>query len=195
MWELFQLMGKDNLTPNQCLLLFAIQKRISVPQINQHLELKALLTNGYVETQAYPELTNEGKKIIVKYNNYFIKSKKKSNNVILGKEWQENLTKYREFFPAKKLPSGKPARNNITMLAAAFRWFFENYDYTWEEIHRATAQYVDQYEQNDYKYMKTSQYFIAKEDKTKVKYSELADYCDMIREGLEPEQYFKEKVV
>ena len=56
-------------------------------------------------------------------------------------------------------------------------------------------QYVDQYEQNDYKYMKTSQYFIAKEDKTKVKYSELADYCDMIREGLEPEQYFKEKVV
>ena len=57
MWELFQMMGKDNLTPNQCLLLFAIQKRISVPQINQHLELKALLTNGYVETQAFPQIT------------------------------------------------------------------------------------------------------------------------------------------
>ena len=44
--------------------------------------------------------------------------------------------------------------------------------------------------------MKTSQYFVAKQDKNKVKYSELADYCDMIHEGVEPEdKHFKEKVV
>ena len=44
--------------------------------------------------------------------------------------------------------------------------------------------------------MKTSQYFITKEDKSKTKHSELADYCDMVREGIDPEDsHFKEKVV
>ena len=44
--------------------------------------------------------------------------------------------------------------------------------------------------------MKTSQYFIAKEGKNKVKSSDLADYCDMIRDGVQPDNdHFKEKVV
>ena len=45
--------------------------------------------------------------------------------------------------------------------------------------------------------MKTSQYFICKQDKHKVKHSELADYCDMIKEGLSHrgDDFFKEKVV
>ncbi len=45
--------------------------------------------------------------------------------------------------------------------------------------------------------MKTSQYFICKSDKNKVKHSELADYCDMVRDGVEidDDQPFKEKVV
>jgi len=44
--------------------------------------------------------------------------------------------------------------------------------------------------------MKTSQYFISKQDKSKVRTSDLADYCDMVRDGVEPEDtHFKEKVV
>ena len=44
--------------------------------------------------------------------------------------------------------------------------------------------------------MNNSQYFISKQDKHRVKSSTLADYCDMIRDGIDTEeQSFKEKVV
>ena len=44
--------------------------------------------------------------------------------------------------------------------------------------------------------MKTSQYFISKQDKHKIKHCELADYCDMIRDGIREEpDHFEDKVV
>ena len=57
--------------------------------------------------------------------------------------------------------------------------------------------YINEYVQKDYMYMQTSQYFISKEDKTKVKQSQLADYCDMIRDGVQEEDndHFSEKIV
>ena len=56
--------------------------------------------------------------------------------------------------------------------------------------------YVDEYSKTEYQYMKTSQYFISKQDKHKIKISELADYCDMAKEGLQNnDDHFKEKVV
>tara|TARA_Y100000590_G_scaffold460961_1_gene621482 strand:+ start:1099 stop:1500 length:402 start_codon:yes stop_codon:yes gene_type:complete len=133
---------------------------------------------------------------MTKYNNQFVKAKKKTNIQLMGKGFLDNINKYREMFPARKLPSGKPARNNVKVLEKAFRWFFEEFDFSWKEIHTATARYVNEYEDKEYMYMKTSQYFVSKEDRSKVKHSELADYCDMIREGEEPEEHkFKEKVV
>ena len=56
--------------------------------------------------------------------------------------------------------------------------------------------YVNEYRSDNYMYMVTSQYFIAKQDKHKVKNSKLADYCDMIIDGVESEIHtFKEKIV
>jgi hypothetical protein len=56
--------------------------------------------------------------------------------------------------------------------------------------------YVNEYRDAEYMYMQTSQYFISKQDKHRVKHSTLADYCDMIRDGIDTEQQtFKEKVV
>ena len=45
--------------------------------------------------------------------------------------------------------------------------------------------------------MQTSQYFICKSDQSKVKQSQLMDYVDMIRDGIEDENnnHFSEKVV
>jgi hypothetical protein len=44
--------------------------------------------------------------------------------------------------------------------------------------------------------MMTSQYFISKQDKNKIKHSELADYCDMVKDGFKEEvKNFNEKVV
>ena len=56
--------------------------------------------------------------------------------------------------------------------------------------------YVNEYRDAQYMYMQTSQYFICKQDKHKVKSSTLADYCDMIRDGVETEaKHFKENVI
>jgi hypothetical protein len=63
-------------------------------------------------------------------------------------------------------------------------------------VFKATDFYISEYRKNDYLYMKTSQYFISKQDKHKVKHSELADYCDMIKDGVEKDDdFFQEKVV
>ena len=142
-------------------------------------------------------LTKKGKSLCVKYDQYFRVAKKRTTTQLLGKGYAEMLKLYREAWPAGKLPSGKPARQNVKTLENAFRWFFDTYDYTWDEVTQATLMYIDEYRDKDYMYMKTSQYFICKQDKHKVKHSELADYCDMVRDGVEPEtkDHFKEKVV
>ena len=200
MLELLQEIIKDKITPNQLLLLFAIDESISFPQINPHLEIKGLKREGYIlmneDLETGCELSDDGRRLKIKYNNYFIKGKKKTNSILMGKDYIKKVEEWRELWPAKKLPSGKPARTNVRTLTNNFKWFFENYDYSWDEIFKATNKYIDQYELTDYLYMKTSQYFIAKSDSSRVKISELADCCDMLKEGLDDDiTHFKEKIV
>ena len=100
------------------------------------------------------------------------------------------------YFLLRNYQAGKPARNNVKALGENFRWFFETYDYSWDEIIKATRMYVNEYRDKDYLYMQTSQYFISKQDKHRVKHSTLADYCDMIIDGIDTEEeHFKENVV
>ena len=91
----------------------------------------------------------------------FVKAKKRTSIQLMGKKFNLKLNEYREIFPASKLPSGKPARVNVRTLENSFRWFFETYDFTWDEIINATRMYVNEYRDKQYMYMKTSQYFIA----------------------------------
>tara|TARA_R100000742_G_C4270104_1_gene88753 strand:- start:579 stop:1175 length:597 start_codon:yes stop_codon:yes gene_type:complete len=198
MWDLLQVILKKNVTPNQVLLLFGMKKGVSVSPKNTRADDKQhLISIGYLEEMnGVYKLTPEAKAFLVRLDNYFIKAKKKTDIQLMGKDFVDKINKYRETFPAKKLPSGKPARNNVKALGEAFRWFFETYDYSWDEIHKATSMYVNEYRDKDYLYMQTSQYFISKQDKHKVKHSTLADYCDMILEGVSTEEdHFKENVV
>ena len=197
MWEIFQKLLKDNITPNQLMLLYAFDNSISIPQINPHLELKGLIKADYIrKVEDKYGITLAGKQLMIKYNNYFVKAKKKTSNQLMGTNHTVAVQQYREMFPRQKLPSGKPARVNVKTLIDCFRWFFENYNYTWDQIYVATRRYLNEYEDNGYMYMKTSQYFIVKTTQTKEKVSELADYCDMIREGTDDDtQHFKENVV
>ena len=192
-------MLRDKLTPNQLLLLYGIKNKISFPITYKQADASELISLGLIIYKEGPmySLTEKGKRICAKYDNYFTISKKRTNKQLMGQDYSKMLKMYREVFPKGKLPSGKPGRQNIRTLENSFRWFFETYDYTWEEVCHATIFYVAYYEKNDYMYMKTSQYFICKSDKNKVKHSELADYCDMIRDGvtLEDKEHFKEKVV
>ena len=196
MWELFQKILQANLTPNQTLILFGIKQGVSLPNTTDK-EKYELVLNGYLEKKdGQYIMTQSAKLICVKLDNYFIKAKKKTDIQLMGKNFVDSINDYREVFPAKKLPSGKPARNNVKALGEAFRWFFETYDYTWVDIMKATKMYVNEYRDADYLYMQTSQYFVCKQDKHRVKHSTLADYCDMILEGINTEDdHFKENVV
>lgn len=196
MWELFQIMLKNNLTPNQVLLLFGIKQGVSLPQVTNDDKL-ALEKLGYLilDNGKYT-MSAKAKSLIVHLDNYFIKAKKKTDAQLMGQDFVDKINIYREVFPNIKLPSGKPARVNVKMLSESFRWLFETYDYTWEQIIKATKMYVNEYRDAQYMYMQTSQYFICKQDKHKVKSSTLADYCDMIRDGVETEtKHFKENVI
>jgi len=196
MWELFQKILKEKLTPNQTLILFGMRNKIALPLSKQE-DKDQLVNLGYLnlDDNVY-KLTPQAKLFMVRLDNYFIKAKKKTDIQLMGKNHVDKINAYREIFPAKKIPSGKPARNNVKALGEAFRWFFETYDYTWDDIIKATKMYVNEYRDADYLYMQTSQYFICKQDKHRVKHSTLADYCDMILEGINTEdEHFKENVV
>ena len=128
-------------------------------------------------------------------------NKKKVDVQVMGPDFAENVVKYREIFPKIKLPSGKAARADLRSLEVNFKWFFENYKYSWETILKATENYVSEFErkQPPYLYLRTSKYFIVKLlDDKKTKESTLAEYCEMVDEGLEDnnsENNFAEKVV
>ena len=173
-----------------------MKQKIALPLVKQE-DKDELINLGYLnlENDVYI-LTPKAKLFMVRLDNYFIKAKKKTDIQLMGKNHVDKINNYREIFPAKKLPSGKPARNNVKALGEAFRWFFETYDYTWDNVIDATKMYVNEYRDADYMYMQTSQYFICKQDKHRVKHSTLADYCDMILEGVSTEdEHFKENVV
>jgi hypothetical protein len=186
--------------------LYGKKNSISFPIKDVINELAYLISIGLITVKGgvvigdEPEkylITDKGLRLCTKYDQYFSISKKRTSKQLMGEGYGDMIKLYRSGFPAGKLPSGKPGRQNIRTLENAFRWFFEVYDYTWKEVTDATIMYINQYEEKDYMYMKTSQYFICKQDKNKVKHSELADYCDMIRDGvmLDTNNHFKENVI
>jgi len=196
MWEIFQKILKNKLTPNQAYLLFGIKQKTAVLS-KIDVQLDELVDLGFlIKEEKIYKLTPQSKAFIAHLDNYFIKAKKKTDIQLMGKDFSEKINIYRETFPNTRLPSGKPARVNVKMLSESFRWFFETYDYEWQDVINATKMYVNEYRDAEYMYMQTSQYFICKQDKHRVKSSTLADYCDMIRDGIDTEEKtFKEKVV
>ena len=159
MWNLFLKIKRYGITPNQCMILFAFDEGVT-PSNCEAVDLLALFEEGYITNEK--AITAEGKKVIVTLNNYFTVNKKKTNKQLLGKSGSLNIDQYRAIFPKGKLPSGVPGRNNVKILTENFRWFFAEYDYTWEEIMKATKMYVNEFQKNNYMYMQNSQYFISK---------------------------------
>lgn len=194
--EIFNLLIKNNLSPNQLYILYCIKHKIKTNDfVNDALEVKRLQSTNWLEA----DLTLEGKSMILlqDLDSFFKTSKKKTSTNVMGENFMENIEIYLDIFPKFKLPSGKYARSDKKNLENNFKWFFENHSYSWDTILDATRKYVDEYEVNGFKYMRTSQYFIRKQGSDKTYDSELANYCDMLLNGGEdPTQtHFKERVV
>ena len=115
---------------------------------------------------------------------------------LLGTDAEDNIEKFLEIFPTYVLPNGKYARGNKKNIQENFVWFFQEYNYDWNVILKATETYVQEYHRKNYLYMRTAMYFIKKViDGTAI--SELANYCDIVQSNTDytPERFIKTRVV
>jgi hypothetical protein len=195
MTEIFLKFIKEGITPNAYYILHCIKHKI-MPNtyINKELEKKKLINDNWITNDL--QITNKSIIFTDEIESYFKKSKKKTSKDLMGEIFLDNIKVYNEIFPNKKLSSGKYARVNPKTLENAFRWFFETYDYDWATIIQATEKYVNEYEIRRYEYMRTSQYFVRKQNTDKTWDSDLATYCDLILSGSDEEiNYFKERIV
>lgn len=180
MLNLFNLILKDGLTPNGLYFLMALveNRGVNTEMINYHAEKRILETSNFIVNN---KITDDAFKLIEKYKN-LIKNSKLKTAQKTTKNDINNIEIYREMFPKGMLPSGSPARCTAKELEKRFSWFFDNFEYNWETVLKATKKYIDKYKNEDFLYMKTSAYFIMKLEKGMVT-STLATYCQMILES------------
>lgn len=180
---IFNHIAEAKLTPNEFYMLHCLKEGVSPPNINTHQELRSLKTGGFIKDDGSYGLEPKSLSLISKIDSYFGVQIKKSNNGLMGLDFEANAEKYNSIFPKMKLPSNKPARSPLKEIVVAFREFFKEYDYTWEEIHQAAGYYIEEEEKKGFKYTRTSRYFIRKQDSDKSWISDLAGYCELVRGG------------
>jgi hypothetical protein len=189
MEEIFNKLARVELTPNSFYVLYCIKNNTKPNNfINSSLAVTKLKQEGWLDENL--QLTSKSIIFTTEIDGYFKKAKKKTTKDLLGDNFTNNIKFYVEIFPNRKLSSGKYARVNPKNLENSFRWFFENYDYDWDMIFKATKKYIYDYSLKNYEYMRTSQYFIRKQNTDKSYDSELADYCNMIDNVLDDEVVF-----
>lgn len=198
MEDVYKRLIKESLSPNQLYILWC-KRNSMVPlfNINLNIEYMRLISDGWLDEDK--NLTSKSIQFVQEIDSYFNTKKKKTSVNILGENFTCRIEEYLEIFPKFKLPSNKYARSDKKNLENNFRWFFETHSYDWDTIINATKMYVDEYETQGYKYMRTSQYFIRKLNPAEKTFeSELANYCEAYLNGSDDyghDSYFKEKVV
>lgn len=195
--DFFDLLKKNNITPNQYERLVQFSK----DDASQHLFLvpdnEALIEEPFIIEN------KDGKYFLTMHAEDFIKQveklfrKETASSKKVDAEFIANVNTYRELFPAIKLPTGSYGRSATKNLETAFVWFFDNFDYTWETVLKATKLYLNQKEMDRWKYCKNSQYFIRKNDGPKNVVSELANFCENIINGADENEknFFETKII
>ena len=195
MEEIWKILNRHQLTANQFHLLWSIKEAVGTPHINVSLELRNLKNKGgWLLDNG--NLSAKSLKLLKEIEGFMKVTRKKTSNAIMGQGFEGKMKAYNELWPKRRLPSGKAAKSAISNLEPAFRWFFENHEFTWDQIMAATAYYLDDRENNDWEYTRTSQYFIRKQGTDKSWQSELADICQLIEDGgdVPDAPHFTEKV-
>lgn len=195
MTEIFTRLIQEGLTPNSFYVLYCIREKI-VPNkfVHKELECKRLQTDQWLDESL--ELTDKSIIFMTEIDGYFKRAKKKTSKDLMGQNFMQSIEAYVNIFPNKKLSSGKYARVPAKNLENAFRWFFENYNYDWDIVFKATERYVKEYEGRNYDYMRTCQYFIRKQNTDKTWDSDLAIYCEFFNSNPDDDiTYFTELIV
>lgn len=197
MKNVFKRLFEDNLTPNAVYILYCYRDAVdNNPLVNNSLETRRLIVDGWIENGI---VTQKAINLMEDLDKLSKPTKKPASTAVLGDNYQQKIEEYLEIFPKFKLPSGKYARTDKKNLETNFKWFFETHSYDWDTVINATKMYVDEYERQGYKYMRTSQYFIRKLNPAEKTFeSELANYCEVYMNGSDDYNYdshFKERVV
>jgi len=188
--QFYDILDEIDVTPNAFHILWCIANKRRPKSVNAHTELRNLNAAKLIDDKY--AITEEGKTVLGKVSTVF-KTEIVEQKPIVSDDY---IAQYLNLFPKGKLPSGKSARVNRRDIDKAFKWFFQNYDYSWDTILKATAYYVDSFEKQKFMYMRNSQYFIGKTNPDKTKDSDLASYCEIILNGgYEEETTLSEKVV
>jgi len=191
--EMYKILIRNKISPNGLYLLYNIKEKTSTPIINTENVKKLLIKNNWLD--ANNKLTDKSKRLLIEVEGLFKKVKKQTSDKIMGNNYNDKINEYNQLFPKMKLPTGKAARSSINNLENAFRWFFQNHNYDWETIFKATNAYLIERKLQNWKFTRNSQYFIRKQAVDKTWESSLADWCLMIEDGIdEQDTHFKDKV-
>lgn len=194
--EIFKILHKNKITPNQFYLLYTLHEKIACVNISSvNLETRKLILGAWItkKDESY-KLTTKALCLLKEIKMYFKTSKKKSSDDLLGKDYSEKLKTYNSIFPAGKLPGGRTARVNVKNLEPAFKWFFDFYDYDWKTVFQATEEFVNEYSTKK-QWMSNSQYFIRKQQVDKTWISILADYCQLVIEDRDNPQKLSDNIL
>lgn len=193
MKEIEKLLIQYGITPNQYYLLWSIMEGTSSVLTNTFPDKRALKNKGFLVDDN--TLSKEAKSIVEELEALFKKRRKKTNKAIMGDNFENELIKFNEIFPNIKLDTGRKARSTISNVRQPMRWFFENHDYSWEEIHAGAQAYVLDRELNNNKFFTCSQYFPRKVI-SGMPVSLLAEWCEIAKDNLDQssESHFKDKV-
>ena len=187
---IFNSIISEGLSPNQYYLLQCLDEGITAPSINLHQDLRHLVTKEWIkdETSAKGQsyiVLPKAKSLISKIDSFVGIHVKKALSHSMGNDFESNAEKYNNIFPKMRLGSNKAARAPLKEIIIAFKWFFENYEYSWETIHEAADMYIETERSKGFKFTRTSKYFIRKQDTDKSWSSDLASYCELVESGEE----------
>lgn len=173
--KIFEEICEFGLTPNEYFsLAMILQDKPLQERMNKEVYKKYLLINGWIDLDNKPTDKVRSSRILEDF---------------MDVDFSRNVETYRSMWPSITLPSGKSARSNVKDLEARFKWFFSNYNYSWELIFKATESYISYYRDRNYAFMRASGFFVYKEDSTKVRSSSMAEWCDKINDGVIEESY------
>jgi len=189
LWNLFQMMSEQGLTPNRVYVLLNIQKNTALPGVNIHQEVRGLILTEFLDSEG--KISEKGLQAISEIESFLDKDPSMIDPCADAALVALQVEKYLNIWPDIKLPSGKRARVNAGNLKGAFVWFFRNYKYDWETVLKATERYVFEYEDKNWMYCRNSQYFLRKQLSDKSWESELANYCAIVKSGNKSDDSFK----
>ena len=189
----FNKLKKKELTVDQYHMLYRLHAKPKLSGVGI-ASLQSKLPSIYINPDC--SLTIKGESLIKEVEMLYKPLVKLKNIDLLGSDYVDKIAEYLEMFPTQKLPSGKYARGNKKNIETNFMWFFQEYDYNWDSIMKATSLYINEYHVKNYLYMRTAMYFI-KKLKDGTAESELANYCDIVlsEDDYIPERKIKSRVV